>query len=168
MIKGPFQRVIRRGKRRDKLTAKRWNEPVDAVNQLLRGSGGGRQVSPAKAARPTVQRFRVVSVGLDVLVCNTWDGTTSGAEAVDVALPYLLRRTPFDGGTRDGVSYVYTSNTERSATDGINNETQIITPAFVAGDEVWADAAWAILGGTGVDGTEWLARNDTRAWAVTP
>jgi len=168
----PTQPVVRPWKRREPIRAKRSNETVEAVNSLLRGANGGRQVSPVTAAGVAMRRFRVKSVGTDVIVCRGWDGVTEGSVDIDVALPYLLRRTPFDGLSRDGISYVYTSNTERTATDGSDNETQVITPSYTVDDEIFAVKRVSVLGGIGEDSSgaplaDWLIdENDGRAWAA--
>jgi hypothetical protein len=90
--------------------------------------------------KPTnVRRFVVDTVETDFLYCYTWDGTTQGTELIAVALPYLLRRTPFDGLTRSTYTYAYTNNIERVSTaDDDTEETQQITPAYIAGDEILA------------------------------
>ncbi len=170
MTSGPKQPIVRRWKRGEQILARRGNETIDAVNTLLRGANGARGASPISArAGATLQRFRVVNMNTaDVVTCHTWDGTTEGVQLINIALPYLLRRTPFDGQTRDGVSYTYTSNVERSASDGVDNETQVIVPGYVDNDEIWATGTNVIIGGVGVAGVVWLDLNlDGRAWAAT-
>ena len=116
-------------------------------------------------------QVQVVSVETDYMICTVTD---TGAQ-VYVALPWQLRRTPFDGQTYNGVSYTYTSNTARDASSGSGSESQVIVPAYVAGDLVYA--LTGIVGDTSVHETttqgaslpqpvEWLDLNvDGRAWA---
>ena len=166
-MRGPTQRIVRKGKRGDAITATRWNQLVDPINDSLRAATGSRPVSPVKAAKPTHQRFRVKSVGIDVLICREWDGTTEGAIDVNVALPYLLQRTPFDGNTRNGVTYTYTNNFTRTASDGSTVETQRITPDYVVDDEIVAVAVGTVLGGFNEITSDWIDANlDGRAWAA--
>lgn len=91
---------------------------------------------------PLGKEFKVVSVEEDYLICHTWDGRVEGLVDVKVALPPLLRRTPFDGQSRDGFSYVYASgdNTRRTSTNDTDSTTeeQVITPSYVAGDVIVA------------------------------
>jgi hypothetical protein len=114
-------------------------------------------------------RFKVVSVHTDYLTCHTYDGTTTGTEDIPVAMPWDLRRTPFHGLTVNGVTYTYSSDTQRSATNGTDTETHVITPPYFAGCEIWAFRA--VGGGTSVtvssDGVTWQDMNVSgRAWAV--
>lgn len=158
------------------VTAAKWNEHVTAINTLRKGVHPPAQIFPErKAGTVTVALFQVVSVQTDYLVCNPLDGATGVAstDVVNVALPYLLRRTPFDGSTREGISYTYTSNIQRTASDGSDTETQVIVPSYAAGDSIFAMRG--VLRGTGavlVDGNnnttalDWIDMNfDGRAWA---
>jgi len=89
-----------------------------------------------------------------------------------VAKPWLLRRTPFDGQTRDDVSYVYSADDRRVATVGIapDEETEIqeIIQRFVLDDEVWADEPETT--GVEVDGVpvKLLMQSQGRAFAKVP
>lgn len=92
-----------------------------------------------------VNRFVVVDANFpDTVLCSTVKG---GPGVVQVAKPYLLRRTPFDGQRRDGIEFAYTSNTERTATrrepppqEGQQppTENQRIIPKYVADDVITA------------------------------
>lgn len=88
------------------------------------------------------------------------------AHTVEIAKPYLLQRTPFDGETRDGVTYTYTDGETRSATDGVTTEDQVIVPAYVINDIIVA----ARLTAENLKNqlyAEWLDINaDGRAWAA--
>jgi len=114
------------------------------------------------------QQFRVQSVGNDHITCHTWDGTTEGTVDVKVAKPYLLRRTPFDGETRDGITYTYSSAVEREADDGADTEDQVIVDSYIEDDIIYAIRR--ISGGTDVTVStvdlQWLDLNiDGRYWA---
>lgn len=131
--------------------------------------GGHEQVQPPHVQLGAILQFRIVTVQDDHLVCNTWDGTAAGSGAVLIAKPYLLRRTPFHGKTRDGITYSYAAAQSRTATLGADSENQVVVPNYVAGDVIYA-ADVASKGGAGVavDGrtVRLLDMNvDGRAWA---
>lgn len=168
-------RELRRWKKGESLKARKLNEPVDAINRISGGvrpprqrMGGSRPVNPESLSK--VQQFKVVSVQGDYLVCNPYDSLAAATnQTVLVAKPYLLRQTPFDGSSRDGVTYTYTDGTQRSADDGSETETQLITPSYVSGDIIYAIRN--ISGKTDTYDTlsliiEWLDLNvDGRSWA---
>ena len=90
-----------------------------------------------------------------------------------IALPYLLRKTPFDGEERNGVEYTYTdqsgeiSTTNRTATVPAQNyaEAQTIIPNYVEGDTIFCQYVGG--SGTGVVGVDYIDMNlDARAWAL--
>ena len=126
----------------------------------------------------TVKRFIVKSVQDDYITCNEMFDDRIGEADVLIAKPYLLRKTPFDGTDdgRNGYTYAYSTvsgyeHTERTSTktEDDSTEDQIVTPAYVVGDEIWAMCN--PVGGTGVtdaDGKQivWLDQNyDGRQWA---
>ena len=113
--------------------------------------------------------FKVASVETDYLLCNTWDGSVQGTESIEVALPYILRRTPWDGNTRGNFTYTYLSNVEREIS--VNNTvigTEEINPEYLPGDIVYG--VKNVSGGTDVvnangDDVVWLDLNvDARRW----
>jgi hypothetical protein len=157
----PIMQVARWNKG-DPLSARKLNESVDAVNAL---SGGVRPPlqTPFRGRALEVRQFKVTGMAGDFIISRTWDGTDLGVADVKIAKPYLLRRTPFDGFARAGVSYVYVSDAARTATAGTESETQVVVPAYEVGDVVYA--AKGVAGGVGVS-AEWLDLNcDGRAWA---
>jgi len=182
MAERPTQELVR-WRKGDGLTAKRLNKTVDAVNRIVGGVRPPRQTvsaplsagAPGKSSKqgPIVAQFKVVSVEDDFLVCNDYDGLAASDVTTLVAKPYLLRRTPFDLLTRDGVEFIYGDAVERIAFDGEGtSETQRITPSYVAGDIIYA--VRNIVGKTDVDDTDtesddkldWLDLNvDGRSWA---
>jgi len=110
-----------------------------------------------------VTRFRYKSMSGDYLVCRTWDGTTEGDTDVKVAKPYLLREST----TRTGYTYNYTGDQARTSTktsDG-STEDQVIVPAYVEDDEIWATKADTGVTVGGVDVTYIDLNLDARAWA---
>lgn len=84
----------------------------------------------------------------DWIVCREWDGTTEGGEDVKIALPYQLRRSPWDGMTiaiakefptaSVDVTYTYQSNSYRKAVNGTLTEYQEIVPRYRLNDEIYA------------------------------
>lgn len=155
----------------ERIFANGQNRVIEAVNRLSRGVAPPQQVfSGDKRPVPIgVRQFKLVSVQTDYLVCNEWDGTTQGDGEYKIALPWMLRQTPFDGQTRNGITYTYASASERTADDGSNTETQVIVPSYVAGDVIYGMKE--IRGGTDTedeagDTVGWLDLNiDARAWA---
>jgi hypothetical protein len=108
---------------------------------------------------------KVVTVSDDLLDCITLNG-----DLIKVAKPYLLRRTPFDNKTYNGVDYAYSSASERVGTQTIGGkqviETQIITPDYVVDDiiSIKKIANPLVIGN---DRYHWEDKNtDSRAWAV--
>lgn len=165
----PTQRIraFRRGA--TALSADHLNSMGDAINTLARGANVPVQRRPKGkgAGGSSVVILTLVTHYGDYLECQDADSNT-----VYVAKPYELRQTPFDGETIAGVTYSYTSASERDASDGAspaNVETQFITPAYVAGAEIYATTESS--GDTGVDtgspaqNITYLEINQGRAWA---
>lgn len=161
----PLQRFTKPGL----IPVDRANTIVDTVNRVLRGVPPTQQLFDT--GNITLQQFRVVSVDGDFLLCHTWDGSSEGVTNITVAKPYLLRRGPFDGQTRNGVSYVYASDTTRTATlvADATTEDEVIVPSYQADDIIYACPY--VVGGTsaqddGAVAVEWLDVNVCgRAWA---
>jgi hypothetical protein len=145
------------------ISTRNLNQLVDAVNRPITGVNTPRQFpSKGKAGAVAVVAFTLVSHELDYLVCTDVNGNT-----VNVAKPYELRSTPFDGNTINGVTYTYASSSEREATDGTDTETQFITPNYVVGADIYASK---IRSGTGVstgggDPILYIETDQGRAWA---
>ena len=162
-------------RRGDPLTAKHLDEAPDAIRRIMGGVRRPRQVfAEPRSDTQQIRQMEVVGVEGDYLICVAKNGSSAAAydaARYTVAKPYLLRRTPFDGYTRNAISYTYTSATARTAVDADEDtETQEVVPAYVAGDVIYATRD--VVGGTGVtsrDGTTtvtWLDLNvDGRAWA---
>jgi len=148
------------------LRASHLNKLVDGTNKLLTGINAPVQKQPrGKSGGSPVLVLTLVAHNNDYLECEDADTNT-----VYVAKVYELRRTPFDGETISGVTYTYASASEREADDGVDTETQFITPAYVVGSEIYAIK---VQGETGVETAEpapilYIEMNQGRAWAYEP
>lgn len=160
------QTRLRRWDKREPIRHEWLNQPVDFINQHLGIKPPEQVFAVERSDSIRHQQFQVVSVGTDYLVCSRHNGTSAEAGSVKVALPYLLRKTPFDGKTRNSIAYTYSSVTQRTAG---GSEAQLITPSYVADDIIYAISG--VTGGTGVtdensEPVTWLDLNlDGRAWA---
>ena len=157
----PDQRINRFRKGQTALGERHLNSIVDGLNRLS-GINAPTQKQPrGKSGGSAVLVLTLVTHNDDYLVCEDADLNT-----VNVAKPYELRRTPFDGETIGGVTYTYASASEREAVGGFDAETQFITPAYVVGAEIFALAS---QGSTGVTSAEtYIEMNQGRAWAYDP
>ncbi len=162
-MSGP--RKLQRWRRGDAVTADRLNRLQDAVVSVLYAGKGigvrksGKNVVLENTAAiphydPTPAFFEVNESTGDYIQCHPYDpisGAASTGTTVDVAKPYMLRKTPFDGETityEDGavIEYTYTTYRQRSAeSSGIGTETQIMTPDYYDGEVIRA-----VRGNTGV------------------
>ena len=150
------------------LDHRKLNQVVKAVAALTKGCRSPRQIVPRAGEAPLqMQQFKIVTIDDDLLVCNPFNGLEADTESeIIVAKPPELRasRTSWNGQT-----FTYTNSQTRSATNGSDTETQLVTPSYVVGDVVFAVSN--IIGGTGVtldDDTpvEWMDHNcAARAWA---
>lgn len=70
---------------------------------------------------------------LTVIKINS--GTTVGT-LFDVAKPYALRKTPFDGVTINGVTRVYSTNLTRVASNSLFGQSEIIVPNYNLGADI--------------------------------
>ena len=116
-----------------------------------------------------VAQFIIADVHGDWMNCSHYDGARAGSLDVRIAKPYILRRTPWDGATREGVEYDYITDQRRNADFGNRHETQVILPTYIPGDLLYASGP--IAGGTGLPGVLadvlWLDGNrDGREWAA--
>lgn len=98
----------------------------------------------SNASSPRIRRATPLQLYCTAMVVVTHQNdhlecTLLADDAIEVlvAKPYLLRRTPFDGLTRDGIEYTYSSASARIADDG-DEENQVIVPSYVAGDVIYA------------------------------
>lgn len=162
--------------RGDPLEARRLQQPVD----VLRALGGGKP--PEQFIKPVnpfeLRMFRVLRLETDVIICNFTDGVTNQPDEIKVAMPFLLRKTPFDDPTatetpRAGITYLYSDFNKRLATNEFNeDEDQILVDSYEESDIIFAMTG--IFGNTAVfhDVAKeipviWLDINiDGRFWAL--
>jgi hypothetical protein len=141
-----------------------------SLNRLVSGIVRARPaiLSPRQLARAgsgVVLQVNVLEQGGDWIKVLTWDGTSEGTDPIYVAKPYLLRRSL---ASWNGLTFTYSSNFEREATDGVDTEDQVIVPAYVPDDILYVIRPY---GGTGTVDPDtqpivWLDLNvDGRAWA---
>lgn len=156
-------------RRRQPIEASKLNELRDAVRSLLPFAQPARQVAASgKEEVSEIAQMQIVGVAGDYLQCRKYSGTSASGPTVSVAKPYLLRKTPFNGASRNGISYSYTSDVSRTASLSGETETQVVVPSYVVGDIIYAIKG--VVGGVGVTLTagtiSWLDLNvDGRAWA---
>ena len=155
--------VPREFKAGETLSARSLNRLVSGVVRARPGIVSPAQIPVAQGG--VILQVNVVEQGGDWLKVRTWDGTIEGTVDLYVAKPYLLRRSL---ASWNGLTFTYTSNYEREATDGVDSEDQVIVPAYVVDDILYIVRP---VGGTDtVDAADnpilWLDLNvDGRAWA---
>ena len=136
-----------------------------------------RIITPGPGGGASVQQLRVHTVEQDYMKCRSYNGGVVGTEDILVALPFKLRRTPFDGqtivydrvtqsGTWSAV-YHYISNLLRTVTIEFISETQLILPRYrLDGDIIYAiDADTDVADANGNPVTLLDINADGRAWA---
>ena len=64
------------------------------------------------------------------LICKRWNGSDEEGDTFFVAKPWFLRRTSYDGLTRNGITYTYTNSMTRSATDGVTTQSEQLTMPY--------------------------------------
>lgn len=107
----------------------------------------------AEGEPPAIQ-LHFKSHEADHLVCRAWNGETEGDTDILIAKPYLLRRTPFDGESRNDIEYTYEEpdiHWERLAENVETkiNQREIIILPYVLDDILYAIDD--ITGGTSVE-----------------
>jgi len=151
------------------IPAAQLNQLVDSVTRLTVGTNKAKQLRPGKTAVPwfTVHRLSLVAIYGDYLACETLGYTPV---TINVAKPPQLQRTPFDGETVNGVTYTYSTDTTRTADDGVETEDQVVTEDYVIGGDIYA--LGPIVNGTGVvtEGgspvaVAYIQIAESRAWA---
>jgi len=158
------------------LTARRLNEPVKVIRQLIRGVEPARQLkSSSRSTSVDVRQFRIKSIDLDFMICREWNGTAEGDADFIIAKPPLLRASVTErtfGVLTATYSAVNSTGTQRTATVGGDSETQVVIPSYEVDDVVYAIRN--VKGGTGATREElgndiavdWLELNQGRAWAT--
>jgi len=96
-------------------------------------------LDPEKATPLHIAWFAITEIQDDYMVCNQIDAQSglAGKTVYNVALPYELRKTTYDGASivypSSTVAYAYTTSQTRTADDGATSETQRITPEYYVG-----------------------------------
>lgn len=163
---------ITKWQRKKAITSDRLNEIRDQVTASLQGADGlavseiGRHriirnnKHPANPFAISLFRVRVKEIKDDHLVCKLFipDAATGKQEDtpdIFVAKPFELRKTAFDTKTftypnGQNITYTFASSVqdERTADDGTDTETQIMTPQYFVDTEIIAIRG--IDGSTGV------------------
>lgn len=89
-----------------------------------RGKSAGVQEPPRLITPFRVRCLRVHTVENDYIICHTWDGTTEGTKAINVAKPFKLRH---NASNYPGVSAVATVNANAlTATISGNDESWVL------------------------------------------
>lgn len=157
-----------RWRRRQALEARKLNQVVDAITRQEQGAPAIQQRIRSVASLPEIRQFKITEVFGDHLECVPWDGVAEGAAIAFVARPPTLRAS---AAGRGSITYtgVATDGQTRTASDGVDTETQIVIPSYLVGDVIYA--VRNVVGGTGVTreagvAVGWLDLNvDGRQWA---
>lgn len=128
------------------------NETFYVVPPPSGGGGGGGSGSGGGAIYGTI-----ASLGADTITVTLITGGV-----VTVAKPYHLRRSTFDGETVGGITYSYTGDQTRDATDGVLSEAHEVVPAYAVGEGILV-AETPDGNGTGAGYMD--VNSDARAWA---
>lgn len=153
-------------------------------------SDGVPKIIPGTASGATLTVFEIVTVHDDYLMCAAVASFSATMQPIPVAIapgaeetlytvwkPWALRKTPFDGLTRDGIGYAYDASGPRLATRVSDNaeEWQEVTPSYVArdavtpiaGDVIYAATLRTIPKASGAEEQYIDANLSGRCWAVT-
>ncbi len=117
--------TLRRFKKGDDLSARRFNKQVDRLNDLT-------AIIPATQSltrSPVPVMVKVVTEYADQILCEQIDGSR-----LLVDKPWTLRATIFDGKEYDDKEYEYSAINERTATEGEDSEDQEIAPPYLVDD----------------------------------
>lgn len=145
------------------------------------GVAGPRLLAPAERAEidPVIRPMTVLGEDADFILATEAVGAEvvsrglEGANTVRVAKPHLLRKTPWHGTARAGLTLSWTAVNERTSMDAQGRyEKQKIVPAYEVGDVIYASKA--VKGGVEITPTggeptktDWIDLNlDGRAWAT--
>lgn len=146
----------------DQIVAMKRELVVDETKYLWEDLGIGRrwEVDP-----PYVKlRAKFVSEADNTIQATILRPDGTDGQTVTVAKQHHLRRSTYDGQTIDGVTYTYADANTRSATDGEDTETQTITPAYSATEQLTIER---LANGTGVASADWIEAT-SRQWAAEP
>ena len=153
-VRGNVPRLMPRFERGEPTSARKMGELSDAVDRLTLGTDNLQPDALPYNWLQVVQGIITGNIDDDVLVVREYrkfPNTTEyiGTTPILVAKPWLLRRSPFDGLTRDGITYTYTDSQTRSANDGAGTIlTEHVTPAYLLDDIIYF--VRNVYNGTGV------------------
>ena len=167
----------------DEITAKHLDQPRQFIQRFKGGTKIPDQLRQSVPAKVTVRQFQIVELKTDYLIAKPYNGDEVEDNEVKIALPYLLRRTPFETltnpiaitPTRGGFTYTYTTDSERisTKTSDSTTETQVLVPEYVVDDIIYAQKG--VLGGVSTEikddagkdiRLDWIDQNlDGRFWA---
>ena len=172
--RGNVIRRPRKWRENEPVSASKLEELRDGLDRLIDGTET-RQLSTLLP--PTAQVFQGEIVGLEsdyIIVVElriyAGGGTIKGTALIPVAKPWFLRRTPFDGQSRDGVSYTYTNDQQRTAIIGPDTRVEHVTPGYLIGDIAYCvqnvhNATGVETGGSLISALE---IESGRMWAADP
>lgn len=112
-----------------------------------------RTIATMETRLSQIRTAKIIDVFDDYLECKWYSPRTEYLHSVTVfiAKPFILRQTPFDGvgdltfDNGDTISYVYDTYRLREADDGSNTEDQVVTPDYIANEQILV-----VFGATGV------------------
>ena len=162
-------------KRGQPVSARKLDQLRDGLDRLIEGTTTEQLRSEQRVFRQIFQA-QIAQISGDYLDVREYREYPVGPPFVGttqilVARPWLLRRSPFDGGSWNGIGFTYSDDQTRTATQAATTEVQRITPAYVIGDVIFC--AGQVYGGVGVDqgGLALVALDmnvDGRSWAAEP
>lgn len=119
---------------------------ANGLRNQVRNTQGGMTIASPDITSPFPVLAEIVSIDYNILTCvlNTPGATTVGYRIL-VARPPLLVRTGNSQITYPNgqtITYTYSGTQTRSASDGTNSETQVITPQYYVGEIIVAIPLW--------------------------
>ena len=173
--RGNIVRRPEKWRENEPVSASKLEELRDGLDRLIEGTTTAQRRGEQRLFRQVFQAQIALIHGdyLDVREYREYPVGPPfvGASQILVARPWLLRRTPFDGGSWNGIGFTYSDDQTRTATQAATTEVQRITPAYVIGDIIYC--AVDVYGGVSVDqgGLALVALDmnvDGRSWAAEP
>lgn len=165
---------LRRVKKGDRPSAGQQNIIVARQKALAKSNGPGMTVTSdgmilirdTPQRKVVATRLRIDSVEEDYLVCHSWDGTTEGTVAINVAKPWKLRFDKDNYQLLTEIAKVGSDTQKATATVSSDTETWVVTPSYEENDEIYAISGktGVVVGGADVGLVD--LNVDGRAWAV--
>ena len=173
--RGNIVRHPEKWRENEPISARKLEELRDGVDRLIEGTTTEQLQGEARLFRQVFQA-QIFAISGDYLSVREYREYPAappfvGTAQILVARPWLLRRSPFDGSSWNGIGFTYSDDQTRTATQAATTEVQRITPAYVVGDIIYC--AGRVYGGVAVDLTgvplTGLDMNvDGRSWAAEP